>query len=273
MRLSLPTATVALPAAGQVHLWLLEAPVELSDKQQQRYAAWLNPEEQERWQRFRFGADQQRFLLARALVRSVLAGYLQQAPAAVQFTRTAHGKPELHPQSQNRFNQQDQPKFPRQPLAPLHFNLSHTHGLLVLAVTTGAEVGVDVEAMTREVEILALAERFFAPTEVALLRQCSGEHSERSTHQRELFFRLWTLKEAYVKALGRGLSVGLDTFAFDFNAAGVPILSVLGAAVATCDESRPWSFLQLQHRQFSIAVAVHAAELSAAQLTQYWPEF
>jgi len=234
-----------LPASGQVHLWVQSEPPALSAAEQQRIVAWLNEEERQRWQRFKFAGDRQRFLQARALVRSVLAGYLQQQPAILQFMLNQYGKPQLQ----------------QQPL-PLHFNLSHTHGLLVLAVSADTEVGVDVEAVNREVEPLALAERFFAPAETALIKAQSADS------QRDCFFRLWTLKEAYVKARGLGLQLGLESFAFHFDAGGLPKMNLSDAGV---DPSH-WSFIQLQHAEhFRIALAVQAAGISNAHVTLLTP--
>jgi len=234
-----------LPAAGHVHLWVQSEPGALTAAEQQRFAGWLNAEEQQRWQRFKFAGDRQRFLQARALVRSVLAAYLQQSPASVQFTSNQYGKPQLLQQP-----------------APLRFNLSHTHGLLALAVSSDVEVGVDVEAVSREVEVVALAERFFAPVETALIKACSAEA------QRDCFFRLWTLKEAYVKARGLGLQLGLDSFAFNFTAAGVPQLSFADAS----DDPLRWSFMQVQYSErFRIALAVQAAGISNAEITLLTP--
>src|SRR5690606_35000212 len=89
------------------------------------------------------------------------------------------------------------------------FNLSHTRGMAVLAVTRAGEVGVDVESVQRRVELLALSERYFAASEHRRIAQLSGPA------QREQFFRVWTLKEAYLKACGLGLRIALDSFAFD----------------------------------------------------------
>ncbi len=247
MPATLPGAAVQLPASGHVHLWLAPEWSALSAERQQHYAAWLNEEERERWQRFKFAADRQRFLQARALVRSVLAAYLQQLPAELRFTRNQYGKPQLLQQAP----------------APIKFNLSHTQGLLALAVTLEAEVGVDVEAITRNVETVALAERFFAPVEAALVKACSDGA------QTDCFFRLWTLKEAYVKARGLGLQLGLDAFAFNFNAEQ-PQLSFVDAS----DDPACWSFMQLQHAErFRIALAVQAAGISNTQLTLLTPAF
>ena len=236
-----------LPASGHVHLWVQSEPHTLSTAEQQHIVAWLNDEERQRWQRFKFSGDRQRFLQARALVRSVLAGCLQQAPASLKFTCNQYGKPQLQ----------------QEPL-PLRFNLSHTHGLLVLAVSVDAEVGVDVESVSREVEPLALAERFFAHAESALIE------AQTADLQRDCFFRLWTLKEAYVKARGLGLQLGLDSFAFQFDTAGLPSLV---KADASTDPSQ-WSFIQLQHAEhYRIALAVQSPGLSSAQVTLLTPTF
>lgn len=243
------TAATGLPARGQVRLHMLAEPDSLPAGVAQHFAQWLSADEHERWQRFRHDADRQRFLLARALTRSVLARCLQQAPAALQFTRNRHGKPELVHST-------------AMPEQPLKFNISHTQGLLVLALTVVDEVGVDVEAVTRDADMLALAERYFAAAEVALLRAAAP------LQLRELFFRLWTLKEAYVKARGLGLQLGLDSFAFGIDAALVPSL-----LQAEADDVTRWSCFSLNHAEsFRIAVAVNrpaaALELESVDLLQ-----
>lgn len=237
---SLPAAATPLPASGQVHLWLATEPEQLDEAQQRRYAGWLDHDERVRWQRFHIKADQQCYLLAHALVRSVLAGYLQQSPEQLRFTHNRYGKPEL-----------DHSLQPR--LHALRFNLSHTRGLIALAVTVDAEVGVDVEATSRKVEVQALADRFFAPSEASLLRETAPDL------QRELFFRLWTLKEAYVKARGLGLQLGLESFAFSFDAQEAPGMTTVEPNV----DATHWSFFQYQQPpHFRVAVAVQAAGLT-----------
>ena len=91
----------------------------------------------------------------------------------------------------------------------MRFNLSHARSLIACAVAYDAEVGVDVEETDRGIEALELAERFFAPSEVAHLRAAPSDIRD------ERFFTLWTLKEAYIKALGTGLSTDLKAFAID----------------------------------------------------------
>jgi 4'-phosphopantetheinyl transferase len=94
---------------------------------------------------------------------------------------------------------------------PLAFNLSHTHGLVACAVAHDAQVGVDVECVERATASRAIAERYFSAPELAQLDACPEER--RSSH----FIELWTLKEAYLKAVGSGLAHPLDTFDFAFD--------------------------------------------------------
>ena len=236
--------TAVLPVRGQVQLHVLPEPAALAAATAQRFSQWLSPVEHERWQRFRLEADRQRFLLARALVRSVLGTCVQQAPESLQFVCNHYGKPELL-----------QPAAT--PEQTLKFNLSHTRGVLVLAVTLADEVGVDVECMTRDVEMLPLAERFFAASETAML------HATAAAAFREQFFRLWTLKEAYVKARGLGLQLGLDSFAFAFASDGTPRLHP-----ASADDASAWSFALLEYAEsFRVALAVNAGGIESAHIT------
>ena len=179
----------------EVHLWHVD-PTAIADAGRlDRYAGWLSAEEVARRGRFIFERHRHAFLVARALVRGTLARYVGAPPAALRFTIGEHGRPELD-------------------LAAgrgLSFNLSHTDGRAVLAVAR-ATVGVDVEAAGRRGELARIAEHFFAPAEVAALAGLSG------AALRERFFAFWTLKEAYIKARGVGVSLGLGRFWFEAGA-------------------------------------------------------
>src|SRR5690606_13784294 len=137
-----------------------------------------------------------RFLVGRAFLRQVLAARLGRSdPAALQFTTTQYSKPELAGAD----------------AGALHFNLSHTGAMLVLATSRRHALGVDVEALSRDVDLLPLAQRYFTQQEFEELRDMHG------AAQRERFFTLWTLKEAWLKACGLGLRVPLDSFSFDLS--------------------------------------------------------
>jgi len=207
-------------------LWLCPEPVSLDPDLADAFADMLNETEQLRWQRFKYPQDRDRFLLVRALVRSVLGTCLDIPPAQVRFRANAWGKPELDTGVHDG--------------SSLQFNLSHTRGLAVLALAEGVPLGVDVEDLHRRVEWLALAQRYFARDEVADLQALPP------AAQRGHFFSLWTLKEAYVKALGLGLRIPLADFSFSLSADKEPLLH------------HPDSFLSPKHWQFdSMQVEEH----------------
>lgn len=156
----------------------------------------LSTEEQQRGARFLHAEDRHRFLLTRATVRTVLSRYAPLRPQDWSFTVNEHGRPAIA----NRLPQ----------AAGLCFNLSHTQGLIVLGVCRERQLGVDVENMRERTPSPGIAERFFAPQESATLARLPQE----MRHER--FFAYWTLKEAYIKARGRGMSIPLDRFSFTF---------------------------------------------------------
>jgi 4'-phosphopantetheinyl transferase len=147
---------------------------------------------------YRHERDRTLFLCARGLVRTVLASYLDCTCHDVRFAANDFGKPILVPGDSAG--------------AKLHFNLTHSRGAVALAVSGGREVGIDVEERHRPVEYLALAERFFAEAEARHLRGLDPAELP------DAFFAIWTLKEAYVKGIGRGLTFPLEAFCFDLDA-------------------------------------------------------
>ncbi|EFN55799.1 hypothetical protein CHLNCDRAFT_145278 [Chlorella variabilis] len=148
-------------------------------------------------------------LLARALVRSVLAGYIPGGahPSSLLFERNPHGKPRLLWPSAARSDH------------VLSFSLTHTATLIGLAVTVDGLVGLDVEGSARRTrrDPLRLARRRFSETEIADLLACPDDDSRAAR-----FLQLWTLKEAYVKALGRGISAPPGLRSFSFRLSGFP---------------------------------------------------
>lgn len=147
----------------------------------------LNAEEQARAARYIPEDARRSFIAARGMMRTLLGAYQGQPPESLRFTLNPQGKP-------------------AQPGSGLCFNLSHSAGLGLLAVTAGQEVGVDLESTRRPVEIENIARRFFAPQETAALLALPAAEQVRA------FFTIWTRKEAYIKARGQGLSIPLDSF-------------------------------------------------------------
>jgi 4'-phosphopantetheinyl transferase len=160
----------------------------------------LDAPERTRAARFVMPADQQMYRAAHVLLRRALSRHAPVDPAAWRFGEGAHGRPQIAAPSAG---------------TGLHFSLAHTHGLACCAVAETVAVGIDAEGNRALGDALDLAQRFFAPAEAATLAALPPP--ERMPH----FYALWTLKEGFVKALGLGLSAGLDRCAFRL-AAGTP---------------------------------------------------
>ncbi len=188
----------------------------------QRYRALLSPPELQAQQRFHFEKDRHRYLVTRALVRTVLSRYAPIAPQDWVFAANAYGKPSV--------------AHSAAVAQTLSFNVSHTHDLVLVGVTRGAALGVDVESTQRGAALDA-AQAFFAPSEVADLAQLPAHL------QADRFFQYWTLKESYIKARGLGLSIGLDQFSFDLSQPGRVRLWV---DPGQNDSAAHWRFWQLR---------------------------
>lgn len=155
------------------------------------YSRWLSREEREQGERFVFEKDRVLHLLARALVRSSLSRFAPVEPDQWRFEKAAHGRPELASPA---------PRGGR-----LRFNLSHTAGLVACVVASGHDVGIDVESHQRRLPATDLSRRFFSAPEAEGVAACDA------SQQSSRFLALWTLKEAYLKARGFGLSLPLDS--------------------------------------------------------------
>lgn len=154
----------------------------------------LSPHEQERVRRFYFPHHGRRYAIAHSALRHILAGYDRVDPRRLQFHTGEHGKPELA------FGGVINPEA-------LHFNLSHSGDLALLAVARDGAVGVDVEQWRSNVQHLEIAERFFSSYERDALRSLSDEEAILRG-----FFSTWSRKEAYLKATGHGIARGLHHF-------------------------------------------------------------
>jgi 4'-phosphopantetheinyl transferase len=211
----------------------------------------LSEDERSRHARFRFEHDRDQFLVAHALTRCVLSELAGITPSELEFSVGEHGRPEL--------------AGPGCALA-WRFNLSHTRGLVACGVALGSDIGVDAEYIDREVALLGVAKHVFSEREIAGLESLSG------AEQRLRFFELWTLKEAYVKAIGKGLAAPLKSISFAPEQLD-PVPVHFDSAAS--DDPSAWCFRRYatspSHR---LAVAVRAGpmatvrfgEISARQL-------
>lgn len=176
-------------ADAEVHVWA--APLDPPAEDVRSYASLLAPDEQARAERFRFERDRRRFSVARGVLRLLLGRYLETEPRRVAFRYESHGKPVLGGELAGR---------------GLRFNVSHSGEMALYALARGRELGVDVEEVRPMEDGLQIAERFFSQAEVAAFRALPAEVRD------EAFFNCWTRKEAYIKAVGEGLSFPLHAF-------------------------------------------------------------
>ena len=156
----------------------------------------LTDAEREQQQRFHFEDDRKRYLITRAMVRTVLSRYEPVAPADWRFEDTRYGRPEIA-----NFGEAG---------CDLCFNISHTRGLIALGVTRGGALGIDVENIQARAAPIEVANRFFSPLEVQELSRLAPQR------QAARFWEYWTFKESYIKARGMGLSLALDRFSFQY---------------------------------------------------------
>jgi len=163
-----------------------------------RALEWLQPEERARFDRYRSDADRLMFLLGRVMARDLVGRALGRAPGAWRWREGPHGRPEI-----------------AEPDTSLRFNLAHSAGLVACAIADGREVGVDVEDLERPPDA-ALVRRCCSPAEVADV-EAQGEA------WRDRFLTYWTLKEAYLKARGVGISVPLAEISFSLEVDGVAV--------------------------------------------------
>jgi 4'-phosphopantetheinyl transferase len=215
-------------SSGEIHVWSTEDQQIGDESLLALYRSWLSAEETERMARFMFERHRHQYLVTRALLRSTLSQYAPWvAPHQWVFASNAWGKPAIVA-----------------PAVPIAFNLSHTEGLVVLALTLENSVGIDVEPRHRVVD-LSLADHFFSADEVRYLS------SVPAADQASVFISLWTLKEAYIKARGQGLSIPLDSFSFALATPGR-----IGFSCQTLGpfKARHWRFWQWENGPFVLSL-------------------
>jgi 4'-phosphopantetheinyl transferase len=182
------------PGIGQVHVW--RASLDLEPTPLAALAKTLSADEMERADRFYFTRDRQRFIAGRGLLRQILAEYLRSHPAQLRFTYNDYGKPDLVQSGH---------------ADALRFNLSHTNGIAVLALSRERQVGIDIETLRDDLGLLEIADNFFSRDELSRLRALPAYL------QCHAFLKCWVSKEAYIKARGMGLSIPLDSFDVALN--------------------------------------------------------
>jgi 4'-phosphopantetheinyl transferase len=210
-----------------------------------RWSQMLDDSERDAAARFVFEADRQHYIAAHALTRTMLSSFACPRPQAWRFVAGAHGKPAIHPDIPHR---------------GIEHNLSHTRGAVACAVTLDHPIGIDIENTERANCNLDIANTYFAADEIAQLRAADP------AQQRDMFFTLWTLRKAYIKAIGLGMNIALDQFAFSLT----PLRIRFGPALA---EDPGWQFQVFRPtEQHILSVAIRAFGTAHVHLREPQPD-
>ncbi len=215
--------------ATSLHLW--RANLNLPTPQLQALERILSTDELIRARRFKFLKHQQHFIAARGMLRQLLGRYLQQAPTEILFHYNEHGKPQLTQ------------------TPSLHFSVSHSHDWVTYAIGLQPLLGVDIERI-HDIAVTDIAQRFFSHTENQQL------HHLALSEQRSAFFKLWTCKEAFIKAIGEGMTFPLQNFTIDILANPPHLVNIRDDATA----AQSWTLQQfIPADDYIGAVAVKGA--------------
>ena len=180
--------------SDEIHVW--RASLDLAPQSLEELETVLSEDEKLRANRFRFAKHKRRFIAARGILRQLLAGYLQSSPGEINFTYNPQGKPQLASSFKN---------------IDLQFNISHSEDLALYSFNYEQQIGIDLEYLRENVDYENIAKRFFCETEFQLITSCISEQRQQR------FYQLWTAKEAYLKAIGKGLGGGLETSEIKLN--------------------------------------------------------
>ncbi|MEE9492524.1 MAG: 4'-phosphopantetheinyl transferase superfamily protein [Gammaproteobacteria bacterium] len=186
--------TIRRDSSPQV--WYITIDEMLDDTLTNACLGLLSNHEKQRHARFHFARDRALFLVSHAMLRVVLSQYAAVSPRDWQFQTNRFGRPELSASCAD---------------TGLRFNLTHTRGMAACIVTKSMDCGIDIEQLQRQSCMTDIARKMFSPSENLALEQAADAQKSR------LFYSLWTLKEAYVKACGTGLTVSTRDFSFDIN--------------------------------------------------------
>jgi 4'-phosphopantetheinyl transferase len=232
---------------NEIHLWLsFERPAD--EPALTHMTSILHPKELERVDSAHSSELKMRFLAARAMQRTVLARYTPGVdPTTLRFVKGEHGKPQLAPEFAAH---------------GLHFNLTHTEGLVAIAVSRHRDVGIDAENMYERTTALRLARRYFTAEEARNMESLPLER------QPVRFYSLWTLKESWMKATGRGVSAGLDNASFSLDDKH----QVEGLTFTDHDAAdwRFWQYRPTEEHVLALALRAPGATRGVIVATQEW---
>ena len=224
---------------GALHIWQVN--LDRSEYELGVLSELLSIDEQGRAARFHFARDRERYVVGRGILRSILARYLGQPAQELIFNYGSRGKPVL-------------------PGAPLQFNLAHSGGVAVIALSRDRPVGIDIEQIRVVPNWEGVTNSFFSAMERKAIQ------SVPSIDRLFAFFTCWTRKEAYLKATGDGIGVPLDSFDVSVIPDSLPrLLRVQGAP----EETSRWHFHTLPLASEYIGVAAHDGPIERVQHYQW----
>jgi 4'-phosphopantetheinyl transferase len=218
-------------AKNEIHVWVVQFSHFINRIKELEQV--LSSDEMERAYKFRFQEHRDQYITARGCLRLVLARYLAADPIRLRFNYNSFGKPFVAPE----YNREE-----------LAFSHAHKSGLDLIAITQEKSVGIDIEQIRGDLTFEDIARHFFSPAETSSLLSLS------QSMRKETFYRYWTLKEAYLKATGLGLSKPLDHFDVILPSAGSPILLITRPDP---EEASKWSLQSLEiNKSYAAAVAI-----------------
>ena len=229
-RWNIPPSNFCL-VSNEVHIWY--ANLDLSVRETEELAKTLSTDEREKAHKFRFEEHRRRSIVTRARLRQILANYLHISAEEILFNYSDRGKPSLS----NHLNQDN-----------LQFNVSHSQNLALYAFTYGDRVGIDLEYFRLCSDAAQIARRFFALQEYELISSLEKDR------QREVFLHIWTIKEAYLKATGEGLSGSLDAVQVSFQGEQPVGLAAVGGNSARAANWLVHSFVPAHNFIATVAV-------------------
>ena len=232
---------------GEIHVWRVS--LAQTESCLQSLQQTLSTDERTKADRFRFPKDRSQFIVSRGALRAILSRYLNISSHILRFDYNPYGKPSL---------------IVTQGGNTLRFNLSHSQGMALIAITKNRDIGVDIEGINPNFSCLEIAEKFFSPLENSVLRSLP-EHLQATA-----FFTCWTRKEAYIKAVGKGLSIPLNQFDVSL-APGEP--AALLNVEENPEEASKWSLIELFPSSDMVAAVAVAGDCWKLHCWEWTGEF
>lgn len=230
-------------ANNQVHIW--RTSLDFSTAKVNQLATFLSIDELARANRFHFPEHKKRFIAARGILRQLLGNYMQISPDKLKFEYGYQGKPRLATSMGN---------------SSLQFNVSHSFKYALYGFANHHLVGIDIEFLREMKDPVELAKRFFSNREYQLIVDLTNKEQ-----QQKFFFKLWTAKEAYLKALGTGLSSSLTDIEISLDGANTKLLAIRGNTTTVNN----WSMYHFVPAANYIAVIIINTQIPKQQIN-FW---